>query len=73
LAEVAVVTMPIGYPKDPGFQWVDPALQKMKRGEIAVVVIERLKLDQNEMKVLEGNRFLLVQLIDWVTIIGKKK
>jgi hypothetical protein len=58
----------VGYVK--ALKWVDPVVQKMKKGEIAVIILEHLKLDVNGMKVLDHNDYLLVQLVEFVTIIG---
>lgn len=43
----------------------------MKKGEIALIMIEHLKKDENDMKVLGNKLYYYIELIDWITIIGK--
>lgn len=42
----------------------------MKKDEIAMIMIEDLKLDENGMKLLDKTTYFYIQLIDWVTVIG---
>lgn len=41
----------------------------MKREEIALFILEFLKKDANDLKVLDRTEYVLIQMIDWETII----
>ena len=44
----------------------------MKKDEIALIMIENLKYDDNKFKVLDSNDYYYIQLIEWTTVIGKQ-
>lgn len=52
-------------------EWFDYGVEGMKKDEIALLMIENLKKDQNDMKVLDNKSYYYIELIDWTTIIGK--
>jgi hypothetical protein len=54
-------------------EWFDYGIEGMKKNEIAQIMVENLKRDQNDMKVLDFTTFYYIELIDWITIIGFKK
>lgn len=51
-------------------EWFDYGFEGMKKNEIAQIMVENLKKDQNDMKVLDFTTFYYIELIDWITIIG---
>jgi len=52
-------------------EWFDIAVEGMKKDEIALILIENLKYDDNNFKVLDRNDYFYIQLIEWTTVIGK--
>jgi len=51
-------------------EWFDIALESMKKDEIALILIENLKYDDNKFKILDNNEYYYIQLLDWTTVIG---
>jgi hypothetical protein len=41
----------------------------MKREEIALFILEFIKKDANDLKVLDRIEYVLIQMLDWETII----
>lgn len=51
-------------------EWFDLAVESMKKEEIALILIENLKYDENKFKILDKNEYYYIQLVDWMTVIG---
>ena len=52
------------------YYWFDDSFSNMRKGEISLILIENLKYDQNELKVLDYVERYHIQLIEWITVIG---